>query len=203
MNALEKLHALALKQIGFILSDGSWTSFIPLVIRVEDMTRSEPSRTNVVNTLDGAWLDSFGRGVSTLTISGNTNWATPYILGSLASILPGGIGDALSVRSMTFAAINFNLLRDGYIHRWHKLREQAVAENKDPDEIKLWFFDAGLLFAARVAPMQFTLRRSKSQPLLFSYNMTFSVLEEKDYSDMLGAAGDAIGGALEAVGGVL
>ena len=47
---------------------------IGLVIRPEELTRTDPSRINDTRTLGGAWSDNFGEGLSSLTISGHTGW---------------------------------------------------------------------------------------------------------------------------------
>lgn len=129
-----------------------------LPIKPEDLTRSEPSRVSVVNTIGGAWVDSFGRGLSTLTISGNTGWR------------PKGGQDGIA---------QFVMLRDSFIHRWHSLRQDRIDQGLDPDEVRLIFIDPlNGDYVADVAPMSFTLRRSRSQPLLLTYNITMTVVQE-------------------------
>src|SRR5277367_3573779 len=64
--------------ISFIFIDGSipapntWT--LNLVIRPEELTRTDPSRMTVQQTLGGAWADDFGPGLGSINISGTTGW---------------------------------------------------------------------------------------------------------------------------------
>lgn len=62
------------RPISFTLNSGGNFSSGNLLIRPEDLTRTEPSRLSVTQTFGGAWADNFGRGVGTLTISGHTGW---------------------------------------------------------------------------------------------------------------------------------
>ena len=130
-----------------------------LPINPEDLSRVEPSRVSVVNTLDGAWVDSFGRGLATLTISGHTGWGQ--------NNRPDGIQQ-------------FVLLRDSFIQNWHDLRAACIAAGTDPDKVRLFFIDPhDGDFVGEVVPTQFTLRRSKSQPLLLLYNIAMVVINDQ------------------------
>ena len=130
-----------------------------LPIKPEELTRAEPSRVSAVNALGGAWVDSFGRGLTNLTISGNTGWRIKSGL--------DGIGQ-------------FSKLRDEIIHKWHTLREERIAGGKDPGDVRLFFIDElNGAYVAEVVPMNFTLRRSKSQPLLLMYNLTMTATNDK------------------------
>lgn len=129
-------------------------------IKPEELTRAEPSRTSVVNSLGGAWVDAFGRGLATLTISGNTGWRDRN---------SGGDGIA-----------QFTTLRDDFIHAWHDLRELKANAGIDPNEVRLIFIDPlNGNYVADVVPVNFTLRRSKSQPLLLMYNIVLTVTNDK------------------------
>lgn len=43
-------------------------------VRPEDLSHQEPSRMQAHQTLGGAWVDAFDRGLSTITISGHNGW---------------------------------------------------------------------------------------------------------------------------------
>lgn len=148
------------RHFSFVLVDENQAiTFITLPIRPEELTRTEPSRASVVNSLDGAWVDSFGRGLTTLTISGNTGWR-----------IKGDKGDGIN---------QFMTLRDDFIHAWHTSRRAKIDAGGDPNEVRLIFMDAlNSFYVADVVPMSFTLRRSKSQPLLMLYNLTMTVIKE-------------------------
>lgn len=146
--------------LSFALDDGDGTAtYMTLPIRPEELTRTEPSRVNAVNSLGGAWVDSFGRGLTTLTISGHTGWGN------------NGGGSGIS---------HFNVLRDEFIKLWHTLRRQRSDRGEDPNAVRLIFIDAlNGPYVADIVPMTFTLRRSKSHPLLMMYNIVFTVTKDK------------------------
>jgi hypothetical protein len=147
-------------QISFALDDGDHNlDFLTLPIKPEELTRTEPSRTSVVNSMDGAWIDAFGRGLTTLTISGNTGWG--------GNNRPDGVKQ-------------FSVLRDQFIHRWHDLRKARIDAGQNPDDVRLIFIDPlNSNYVADVVPGQFVLRRNKNQPLLLLYNITMTVTNDK------------------------
>jgi hypothetical protein len=165
-------------KISFALYDGDGGfDYLTLPINPEDLTRAEPSRVSVVNAMDGAWVDSFGRGLSTITISGHTGWGQ--------NNRPDGV-------------VQFTRLRDDFIHRWHERRQNRIDLGQDPDLVRLILVDPlNGNYVADVVPMQFTLRRSKSQPLLLLYNLSLTVTNDKasapppinQYEDFFGAPG--------------
>jgi hypothetical protein len=146
-------------QISFVLCDGFGNyDHMTLPINPEELTRTEPSRTAVTQTLDGAFVDSFGRGLTTLTISGNTGWGQ--------GARPEG-------------GRQFTILRDNFIHAWHDARQECIDNGDDPNKVRLIFIDAlNNKYVADVVPTQFVLRRNKLQPLLLLYNITLQVIAE-------------------------
>lgn len=132
---------------------------LDLVLRPEDLSRQEPSRTAVSQTLGGAWTDDFGRGVSSISINGHTGWR-------------GGLH--------ADGAEEFRKLRDQVFVRWHELRAQHRRGGRDPDDIELIFADALDDITAVVAPMSFQLRRHKSRPLLMQYSIQMTLLRDAD-----------------------
>jgi len=147
--------------VSFALSVGDEAfSFFTFPIKPEELTRAEPSRVSVVNTLGGAWVDSFGRGLATITITGNTGWRDRT-----------GQGDGIA---------QFSRLRDEFIHYWHELRELKINAGLDPSDIRLIFIDPlNGSYVADVVPTNFSLRRSKSQPLLLMYNIAMTAVNDK------------------------
>lgn len=141
-------------------SDDSGIDFFSLPIKPEELTRTEPSRVSAINSLGGAWVDSFGRGLATITITGNTGWRNR-----------NNEGDGID---------QFVVLRDRFIHKWHRLRELKIKDGQDPSDIRLIFIDPlNGSYVADVVPTNFVLRRSKSQPLLLMYNITMTVTNDE------------------------
>lgn len=150
------------RPISFVLDDqttGSPPVSVNLAIRPEDLTRSDPSRLNVQQTLGGAWGDNFGTGLQQITISGITGWRR-------------GASDGLD------GSERFAQLYEQVYTGWHKHRADATAAGKDPDKVQLVFADALDNFAVVVAPNNFVLRRSRSRPLLFQYQIAMTVLDK-------------------------
>lgn len=147
------------REIAFLLDDranGRPQEFASLVIRPEELTRTEPSRMTVHHTLGDdkstGWVDSFGLGLPTINIAGTTGWR--------GSPMGGGDGEAL------FKQLN----QTAYLN-WHTYRQEAVNNGKDPADVKLIFSDDLDGFAWEVAPVSFVLRRSKQRPLLMQYSI--------------------------------
>jgi hypothetical protein len=144
------------RPIAFVLHDtaaGSTPIEVALTIRPEELTRTEPSRL-VVHQLpggDGGWVDSFGPGVGTVTLSGHTGWR----------------GNATDD-----GAALFDKLHTAVYKEWHAARARALRRNQDPSLVKLIFIDSLDNFSWVVAPQQFVLRRNKARPLLMMFNIT-------------------------------
>lgn len=150
------------RPISFVLDDqasGAPPFGINLAIRPEDLTRSDPSRLNVQQTLGGAWADNFGPGVPQITISGHTGWRR-------------GAADGLDGET------RFMQLYEQVFTGWHARRAAAVAAGQDPDLVQLVFADALDNFAVVVSPGNFVLRRSRSRPLLCQYQIAMTVLDQ-------------------------
>lgn len=150
----------AVRPISFLLQDlsnGNDLTSVPLNIRPADLTRVEPSRASVQQTLGGAWLDNWGPGVRQVNINGNTGWR-----GS-------NYEDGMEV---------FKTLNNAVFKSWHEKRRLAIAAGRDPELIQLIFADLLDDFVYVVAPMNFTLRRNKQSPLLMQYQISMLVLSE-------------------------
>lgn len=152
------------RPIAFLLDDTvsglGPTQAVTLYIRPEDLTRQDPSRVTIVQTLNGgAWGDSYGPGIAVITIAGTTGWRATE--GSTED----GEGRFLALRAQAF-------------DQWHLRRAQARKASKDPNGVQLIFSDSLDNFVATVAPMSFTLRRSRSRPLLMQYQIQMSVLAD-------------------------
>ena len=149
------------RPISFLLSDGGGGGMqsVALVVRPEDLTRVEPSRMSIQQTLDPempSWVDSFGPGLPTVNISGHTGWRDI-----------NGSGDGIA----QFEKLNQIAFKD-----WHALRMKAINAGRDPDQVRLIFSDALDNFTYVVAPQSFTLRRSRSRPLLMQYQISMQAV---------------------------
>ncbi len=177
--AAPSLQTADLRPISFLLDDSvsgiGAADPMTFYIRPEELARQEQSRVNVVQTLGGAWGDSFGKGVPSITLSGHTGWRRDQ---------DGEDGEG-----------RFRILRDQFFDQWHERRAAAVKNGRDPAGVKLVFADSLNSSADVVAPISFTLRRSRSRPLLLQYQIQMAVLGR------VGAFAEFnLGGGLSALG---
>ena len=143
------------RAISFFLDSPS-TNFkvkYDLVIRPEELTRRDVSRATVQQTLGGAWADDFGVGLATINISGHTGWRNN----------PNQTGDGLK---------QFAKLKSNVFNEYHSQKVKAIQAGRDPSKITLSFVDTLDSTADYVIPLEFTLRRSKSRPLLMQFNIS-------------------------------
>lgn len=149
------------RPITFILDDrGQFRPPVTLPIRPEDLNRTEGSRATVHQTLGRdvtGWVDNFGPALPSCSISGTTGWR--YSEGT-------GLDGFQS-----FEALNQLVQRD-----YHEAKQAAIDDGVNPAFVRLLFVDALDGFAWSVVPMQFVLRRSKSRPLLFQYNIQLQAI---------------------------
>lgn len=149
------------RPISFVLDDGgSLGAPVTLAVRPEDLTRPEPARATVNQTLGRetvGWVDHFGEGLPSVTISGHTGWRYAQGLGM------DGV--------QSFLALN-----DLVVHQFPAAKQAAIDMGADPAGVKLLFIDMLDEFSWSVVPTNFVLRRSKSRPLLMQYNISLQAV---------------------------
>ena len=160
------------------MATGSVPVEMRLVIRPEDLTRTDRSRLTTTQTLGGAWADNFGPGIPQVVLAGHTGWGQ------------GGRPDGQA---------EFQRLHETVFRRWHEERAAALRDGLDPDQVKLIFSDALDDFTWVVAPQAFVLRRNKARPLLSQYQITMNWLSD-DVAQTMGALQSQSLSALEALG---
>jgi hypothetical protein len=150
------------KTIGFTV-DNLATMATPqtfnLPIRPEALSRQSTSRITVQQTLGGTgWADDFGPGLDVINLQGTTGWR-------------GTAGDD--------GAALFQQLYQAIYTNWHQARNQLRQKGQDPNQIELIFTDTLDNIIEVVAPLTFTLQRSKSSPLISRYNIQLIVLGDQ------------------------
>lgn len=149
------------KPISFLLQNGSeFGAPVALRIRPTDLNRTEPSRVNVTQTLGrevSGWADNFGEGLPSVVIAGHTGWRA------------GGSSGMDGAQS--FEQLNKLITKD-----YHAAKQKAIDNGADPSTVKLLFIDMLDDFVWSVAPTSFVLRRSRTQPLLFQYNIALQAI---------------------------
>jgi hypothetical protein len=103
------------------------------------------------------WVDHFGEGLPSVTIAGHTGWGYK----------PGLGRDGFE---------SFEALNELVQHSFPRFKQVAIDTGRDPGDVQLLFVDLLDNFCWSVVPTQFVLRRSKSRPLLFQYNITLQAV---------------------------
>ena len=155
------------RPISFVLLDQSVspavTNTLEMIIRPEELTRTDLTRATIQQTLGGAWADDFGPGLATINISGHTGWRGAQF-------------------STSDGMDQFAKLKNQVFTEWHGRRNAAVKAGINPAKVGLVFVDALDSTIDLVIPMNFTLRRSKSRPLLMQFNIAMTAIKGKIYS---------------------
>lgn len=143
--------------IAFVLQNQNrYSTPLTLKVRPEDLSMSQPHRTQVTQTLGKGtigWADKFGLGLPTLTISGTTGWRAGQGSGKDGAEHWADL-NALLTTTYTDAV------------------QGAINSGLAPDTVKLLYVDMLNGLSWVVEPANVTLRRSKSRPLLFQYNIS-------------------------------
>lgn len=147
--------------MAFVLDNvGKLSPALTLPIRPEEVTRTETPRVAVHQSLGrevSGWVDDFGPGLPTYALSGHTGWRE--------SAFSGFDG-----------ATAFDVLNQMVAHDFPKAKQNAIDAGTDPELVRLILIDALNNFTGSVVPTQFVLRRSKSRPLLYQYNINMQVI---------------------------
>lgn len=152
-----------IRPISFILSDGGGIrGSVTLPIRPEDLNRTEGSRSTVHQTMGRSpgpvgWVDNFGPALPSCSINGTTGWRVAESTGM----------DGFD----SFEALNQLVQRD-----YHDAKQEHINAGLDPAFVQLIFVDTLDRFAWSVVPTQFVLRRSKSRPLLYQYQIALQAV---------------------------
>lgn len=168
------------RPISFVLDDRSGDGLlihVPLVIRPEDLTMGQPNRVQVHQTLGrgiGGWADDFGEGLPSINIAGHTGWRQPD------NTDLDGFG-------------NFEYLKNTVIQEYNDRRQAAIDDGRSPNDVSLLFVDTLNNLSWVVIPMSFQLRRNRTRPLLYQYNIQLQailtdieppVIDEPDLGDV-------------------
>jgi hypothetical protein len=133
--------------------------------RPEELTYTHPTRASVIQTLGGAWVDDFGEGIVDISLSGHTGWRANEQTLLTANAPKDGMEKAIE-------------LRTAFFETFHKERMAAAKAGKNPDDVvKMFFVDVLNTALWQVYPVSMQLRRNKTRPLLFQYQLRLLGLE--------------------------
>lgn len=155
-----------------------------MVVRPEEIAYTHPTRATVIQTLGGAFVDDFGEGITDIVINGHTGWRHAPDTANALGNSPDGLERIYNLR--------YNLFQV-----YHAQRMTAAQNGKSPDEVNLYFFDHLHDAFYRVYPQSLQVRKHKSRPLLYQYQLRLVGLE-KVVED-----GDKIDATLDLVSGII
>lgn len=141
----------------FDTSDSSHEE-ITLTINPENYAQVDPPRISITQTKGGFFVDHFGQGLSTVTVSGTTG----YKLRDTTGMGPNKVS----------GASEFIALRNMY-RKW-------LNKNKnEPGTGEMRFYDWSVDgFSYLVAITNFQWQRSVGRPLLYQYNISMTLLQK-------------------------
>lgn len=130
---------------------GSSVMLHTLLLNPDDMAQDEPARANVTETLGGAFVTDFGKGIPTVTISGTT-----------------GYRQRKTAEGRTFDGF------EEFIHFRTRVYRGFIEDN-DP-KLSLYWYNWEDDEYYEIQPTNFRLQRNKSEPLLYRYEFKFTCL---------------------------
>ncbi len=162
MNVLRQTNfAKTFKHITFELhKDESLFYSYTFTINPEEFSQEEPSRSSVIKTLGGAYVEEWGRDLININIKGTTGYGKRYYANG----------------KETDGYQTFKDLRDK-IYRYF-LEPQGRMKQTQTSKYQLLFFNWEDDEYYEVYPERFILMRSKNKPLLYSYDFSFICIKQ-------------------------
>lgn len=156
-------HKQGHKSVQFELYENGRFAGVPsatlvLPINPEELSYDRMERVNVVQTLGAPFVDDFGVGLPRLRLSGVTGWKT----------LPNGMDGHAA----------FQHLHRKIMDAYFKVRTRKLNGGQDPDSVRLVVVNNVDGTAFDVVPGEFHLRRNRTRPLLYQYDLTMTVAED-------------------------
>lgn len=133
-----------------------------LILNPQDFSQREPVRGQVVQTLGGAYVDDFGRGLPKVQISGNTGWRLKH--------MPDGAGLLDGWQA-------FKALRSDIFRFYTDAKDEVRTFLHNPNYEMRWYNWGEDEYYA-IHPEDFQLQRSASNPLLYQYSFPFTCIRD-------------------------
>lgn len=145
-----------------------------LIINPQELSKQEPVRANVVQTLGGAYVDDFGRGLPRVNISGHTGWR----------LKPMPDGSAMQDGWQAFKA-----LRNDVFRYFTDVKDDVRTYLRNPNYIMRWYHWSQDEYY-NIQPLEFDLQQSVSNPLFYQYTINFICLQ--DITKAVASGGGAV-----------
>jgi hypothetical protein len=135
---------------------------IPLIglVRPDHLSIHRRARGAIMHAARGAVLDDFGEGAPQLLMQGNTGWR-----GSLISGMTG------------FKLIELLMIE------YERRRLTRTQQGRDPNDVKLWYFDVLNLEAFEIYLHESTFEKDRTRPLLYFYRIRATVVKDLLFKD--------------------
>lgn len=124
-----------------------------LLVNPEDLSIDEPHRANVTQTQGGAYLALFGQGLHSVTISGKTGFHARM---NAEGYLTDGYEEIKNLRRHVFRHF-INATDEQYEMFWYNWEDEEYY---------------------KVIPLNMRIQRSRSEPVLYRYELPLICLEE-------------------------
>lgn len=145
----------------------------------EELTYSHPTRATIHQAISGGWVDDFGTGLVEINMSGHTAWNSGLVPGELAA---------------------YNL-RDACNGLYHQLRDAKKKAGTDPDKVEMLFIDTLNVASYKVYPVKYDLKRHKTRPLLYQYQLKLVAIDDFfTLSNLAGSLASKAGSIFSGVG---
>jgi hypothetical protein len=165
------------RPIGLVLFDGASISWAHIFsIRPEDMMYVHPTRSSIVQTFGGAWVDDWGEGIKEVRVSGHHGWN----------------------HGITVGEVMWANLRRMVLERFHNLRAARSRAGQNVDEVELILVDTLNLYSYVVYPENYSNQKTKTHPLLTKYTLHLKVLAPFSFG---GVFGETLGGGMDVLFG--
>lgn len=152
------LHEKQCRRLTFeITKNGSVIRSHTLTINPEELTQREPARTEIIQTIGGAYVEDWGAGLIEFTIRGTTGYRKRNIEGRETD----GFQEFKNLRSDIY---RYFLNPEGASKR----------DSKDSYALNFYNWEDGEYY--QIHPKNFQLNRSKQRPLLYTYDFSFVCL---------------------------
>jgi hypothetical protein len=132
----------------------------------DDIVDTRPARSSVTPTRGGMWLEDFGSGIREISLKGHTGFKKMRWVNSTEELDGKQLMERLAELIMVYRQERVNRVNNG-----GNLRSLLMVFHYFMNNVNVI-----------VHPMQFRILQSKSSPLLYSYEITFTVLGE--YTDL-------------------
>jgi hypothetical protein len=154
---------------------GHHTLYLPLN---PDIQFTRAIRTTATQTIEGAWVDNFGLGIGTLTLSSHTGWAS-------------GLGAYNGQPINGFQA--WQMLWYNIMEYYFALQSQQATQT--PHVTMQFASDVDELFCTVMptsTPNPWTMIKNKTKPYLFQYTLSLIVLRDNNHPGAVSPIADPI-----------